>query len=105
MRRDEERLHDILEHTDSALAAVEGKDRSTFDTDPILQNAIRYCLIIIGEAASNIPEELQNKYPNVLWKDIRRLRNLIAHHYFGVDLDILWLTVSQDLLPLRTRFS
>ncbi len=105
MRRDEERLRDMLEQAESVLGAIEGKDRLAFDADPILQNAVRYNLLIIGEAVSHIPEELQTKYPQVPWKDIRRLRNFLAHHYFGVDLDLIWQTISHDLLPLRTQIT
>ncbi len=105
MRREEERLRDILEHAESAAAAIEGKDRSIFDADKILQNAVRYNLLIIGEAASNIPDDFQSKYPLIPWRDIRRLRNLLAHQYFGIDLDIIWQTASQDLLPLRLQIA
>jgi len=48
---------------------------------------------------------LQTKYSQVPWKDIRRLRNLLAHHYFGIDLDIIWQTASQDLQPLQMQIA
>ncbi len=62
MRRDELRLHDILEHIESALLAVAGKVRSDFDADPMLQKAVQYDLLTIGEATTNISEELRTKY-------------------------------------------
>jgi uncharacterized protein with HEPN domain len=55
MRRDDERLCDILEHIDSAVLAIASKRRPEFDIDPVLQKAVQYDLFIIGEAAANIP--------------------------------------------------
>ncbi len=103
MRRDEERLQDILEHIASALRAIEGKDRSEFDANPVLQKAVLHDILIVGEASSHITSELQTKYPQVPWKDVRNFRNIIVHEYFSVDLDIVWDTATGDLAPLRSQ--
>jgi len=52
---------------------------------------------IIGEASKNIPIGLQNKYPQIPWKKMYGLRNLIAHEYFGIDYEMIWEISKNDL--------
>jgi len=59
-------------------------------------------VIVIGEAANHIPEEIRQKYPEAPWSEMTGIRNVIVHEYFGVSLKILWETVSSDLPPLVT---
>ncbi len=103
MRRDDERLRDILERIDSAQRAVAGKSRTDLGADPVLPSAIQYHLLIIGEAASNISFELRKRHPQVPWNQIRAFRNILVHEYFSRDLDIIWQAVSADLPPLRAQ--
>jgi uncharacterized protein with HEPN domain len=100
-RRDEERLRDMLEHIDAALAA--GKDRSQFDADPILRKSIFHDILCIGEAAKKVSEDLREKYPSVPWRPIGGMRNQIAHEYFSIDHEMIWQTITGDLAPLRTQ--
>ena len=60
-------------------------------------------LEILGEAARNIPEEIIDKYPDVPWGYMVSMRNKVLHEYFGVDLDILWKTVKEDLPLLKQQ--
>jgi uncharacterized protein with HEPN domain len=57
-------------------------------------------LIIIGEAACHIPEEICLDNPAVPWKDMRAMRNFVVHEYFGISDSILWDTIQIDLPPL-----
>ena len=50
----------------------------------------------IGEAVKNIPKEITNKYPNIPWSEIDKMRDVLTHHYFGVDDKILWDTLDED---------
>jgi uncharacterized protein with HEPN domain len=52
---------------------------------------------IIGEASKNIPEEIQLKYPEIPWKKMYGLRNLISHEYFGVDYEMIWEIATVNL--------
>ena len=52
---------------------------------------------IIGEAVGKLSAELKQAYPDILWQDIKDFRNLLAHEYFGVDLEIVWNTIRSDL--------
>lgn len=55
---------------------------------------------IIGEAAANVPEEIAANYPDIPWQDMRDMRNVLAHEYFGINEKIVWDTIKDDLLPL-----
>jgi uncharacterized protein with HEPN domain len=59
-------------------------------------------LEIIGEAAKMIPDSIRVQYPNIEWKKISGLRDILAHHYFEVDLDIVW-DIIQNKLPELER--
>jgi len=52
---------------------------------------------IIGEAAGNLPDKLKRGRPDVEWRDIKDFRNLLIHEYFGVDLEIVWKIIQDDL--------
>lgn len=52
---------------------------------------------IIGEASKNIPEEIQKQYPEIPWRKMYGLRNLIAHEYFGVDYEMIWEIAKKNL--------
>jgi uncharacterized protein with HEPN domain len=64
-------------------------------------NAVVRSLEVIGEATGKIPNEVRMKYPHVPWEEITGMRNRLIHEYFGVDLDIVWQTIQEDLTPLE----
>ena len=70
-----------------------------------MRSAVLHFVQIVGEAASRVSVEIQDKYPNVPWKDIGGTRNFIVHAYFSVDLDEVWRTISRDLLLLRSQIA
>ncbi|MBI5873166.1 MAG: DUF86 domain-containing protein [Candidatus Omnitrophica bacterium] len=73
-----------------------------FLRDTKTQDAVVRNLEIIGEAVKNIPSGVRLKYPQIPWKKIAGLRDRLIHHYFGVNLDIVWTIVS-DELPLLEK--
>lgn len=60
-------------------------------------------LEIIGEAAKNISQEFESKFPEIPWKEMISMRNKVSHEYFGVDSEILWETVTKDLPLLKEK--
>lgn len=99
-RRDQDRLHDILE----AIAAIERHTRggrSAFAQDELIQVWCLRHIEIIGEAASRISEPLRAIYPSVPWREIVAMRNLLIHGYFDVDWEEVWNVVDRDLQPLK----
>jgi uncharacterized protein with HEPN domain len=58
-------------------------------------------LEVIGEAARHIDAATATRLPEIPWNDMRDLRNLLIHEYFGVSVAIIWETISRDLRPVR----
>jgi uncharacterized protein with HEPN domain len=71
-----------------------------FCADEKTVDAIIRNLKIIGEAAGYVPLEIQEKYPELAWLEMRGMRNIMAHEYFGVSLLIIWRAIEFDLIPL-----
>lgn len=94
------RISDIL----AAVSAVEkytaGMTYEDFVADRKTVDAVVRNLIIIGEAAVHIPEEICRLHPEIPWPDMRAMRNFVVHEYFGVSDKILWDTVQINLNPL-----
>jgi uncharacterized protein with HEPN domain len=68
-----------------------------FIRDTKTQYAVIRALEIIGEAAKNVPEDIRHKYPSVPWKDLACIRDKLIHAYFGVDLEVVWLSVKEGI--------
>lgn len=99
------RLDDYLSHmrqaARDACSFVEGLDKDDFDTDKRTQQAVIMNLIIIGEAVTKLMDghiQFVNENPQIPWRNMRGMRNRIAHGYFDINLDIVWETV-QTALP------
>lgn len=76
-------------------------DYPTSLTDRRTNLAVVRALEIIGEAAGRIPANIRRRYPQIPWQEIVDMRNKLVHEYFGVDLEVLWRTVTEDVSPLR----
>jgi uncharacterized protein with HEPN domain len=100
MRRDADRLADMVEAADAAIAFAAGRDRAALDTDRLLEAGIVEKIIIIGDAAGRLSESFRHANPELPWADIIGMRNVIVHAYWQVDHDELWNTVTHDLPTL-----
>ena len=88
---------DILDSGAAILTYVQGITCETFVHDRMRYSAVIREFEIIGEAVGKLPATLKNGYPDIPWQDIKDFRNLLAHEYFGVDLEIVWNTINNDL--------
>ena len=95
-----DRIRDILDAIVEIQKFTLGMDYETFKADDKSIRAVEMNFIIIGEAASQIPEEVEEKYPMIPWHLMRAMRNRIVHVYFKVDEKLMWDTVQNDLPPL-----
>ena len=68
-----------------------------------VQDAVIRRLEIIGEAVKNIDKDFRNKYPDIPWKKIAGLRDVVIHEYFGVKLERVWSVIKRDLPDLKQR--
>ena len=71
-----------------------------FQNNDTIVKAVLYDFLIIGEAATNIPIEIQSRYPKISWRILGDMRNVMAHEYFQVNLKIVWNTVKNNLPEL-----
>ena len=94
-------LDDILEAIGNIREYVSGLDYDAFARDKKTRDAVVRNLEIIGEAAVRLPETLRAGAPEIEWRKIMGLRNVLAHQYFGVSLPILWDVVQNKLQPLE----
>jgi len=89
-------INNIIKYTKNLSLAKFRKDGKTIDA--VIRN-----LEIIGEAANNLPREITIVNSDIPWDKIIAMRNKVIHEYFGVDVDILWQTIKEDLPELRKQ--
>lgn len=101
------RLTDYLDHmlqaTQQACLYVEAMSKEAFMLDKRTQQAVIFNLQIIGEAASKLLQDhpaFLDQFPEVPWRNMKGMRNRIAHGYFDINLDIVWDTLQSALPPL-----
>ena len=90
-------LRDMLENAQRAIQFTKGMSYETFAKDDKTVYAVIRAVEIIGEAAANIPEEVRTKYPNVPWREVKGMRNKLVHQYFGINMEVVWQTIHEDL--------
>ena len=107
MRKREYRdyINDIAESIDDAISFIDGMAYGEFQKDKKTINAVARSIEIIGEASNNVPKPVRDKAPDVPWAEIKGMRNMIAHEYFGVDNKVVWDTIKHDLPKLKPQIA
>ncbi len=90
-------LEDILTSMLRIKEYIGERDFREFKLNYLIVDAVIRNFEIIGEASKNIPVEIQKKYPEVPWKKMYGLRNLISHEYFGIDYELIWEIATVNL--------
>lgn len=102
--RGEEKDAALLAYIQRSIQLIEkytsaGKD--SFLTDPMIHDAALRRLETIGDAASQLSDELKQRHPNLPWRQIRGFRNVAAHNYQHIDLSLVWDTIQRHLPDLK----
>ncbi|WP_045216964.1 HepT-like ribonuclease domain-containing protein [Desulfonatronovibrio magnus] len=93
-------LEDISESGHAIFEYVQGMSFDEFCSDRKTFSAVIREFEIIGEAVGKLPDEIKERYSEVLWQDIKDFRNILVHEYFGVDLEIVWKVIGEELPAL-----
>ena len=94
------RIEDILEAIQRIQYYTSGMTFGSFKADQKTIDAVIRNLEIIGEAAGHVPDEIAHRYDQLPWEEMRGMRNVLIHEYFGVSIGILWHTITHNLPPL-----
>ena len=97
----------ILEHIVSCCQQIEqtverfGNDSSTFQNDSIYRNAAALCILQIGELVGKLTDDFREQHPGVPWRQIKAMRNIVAHSYGTVDPETTWEIITDDIPILK----
>ncbi len=98
-------VRDMLYAAEQAEHFIHDMTWDSFRSDTKTIFAVIRALEVIGEAARHIPKSVRTRYTEVPWEEIIGMRNIVIHEYFGIDLEVIWKTLQQDLPPLRAALS
>ena len=104
MRRDTERLRDILEAIER-IARYAGGGTEAFENNELIQNWVVSHIQIISEACNHVSEETQTAHPEIPWLKIIGMRNILVHSYFDIDLEAVKAVLERDLPVLKSQIT
>lgn len=96
-------LDDMIGFAEKVVVYTEGLDQAGFVASGLNYDATVRNLELIGEAASNVPDEVRRQYPQIPWRMVVATRNKLIHGYLGIDNDTLWSIIQEDVPALLTE--
>jgi uncharacterized protein with HEPN domain len=96
-------LADMHKACEKVVRYTQGLTREQFVADEKTFDAVMRDLEIVGEAAKHIPPEVRAEAPDIDWRKIAGLRDVVIHEYFGLDLEIIWDIVTREVPALREQ--
>ncbi|GET44290.1 HepT-like ribonuclease domain-containing protein [Microseira wollei] len=100
MPRDNASLLDIVQAAQRVLQFASGLNREELGADVMRQSAILYQIAIMGEATKRLSREFRAAHPEIPWDDVAGMRDIIAHQYDRIDLDIVWQVIEHNIPEL-----
>lgn len=100
-REYEDYVGDIVDAVEKIQKFTEGMQFQQFKSDDKTIYAVVRALEIIGEAAKKVPPFIKAMDPSAPWREMAGMRDKLIHEYFGVNVDVLWRTIREDLPPLK----
>ena len=97
-------IQDIIDSVKEVEDFTKGVSFEAFKDDKKTINAVIRSLEVMGEAAKKIPDAIRKKYPEIPWKEMAGIRDKLIHEYHGVDLEIIWKVVKEELPPVKPLF-
>ena len=96
-------IQEMIEFAQRVLAYTDRMDQESFLADTRTYDAALRNIELIGEASSHVPQDIRDAHPQIEWRRIIATRNQVAHGYMGIDSDILWDIIHNDLPDLLPK--
>lgn len=90
-------LDDLIDSAEKIHRFLKGRTFDQFASDEVLFDAVLFNFQVIGEAVKKVPDEARSAVPEAEWSGPARMRDLIAHHYFSIDPQIVWEAATQHV--------
>ena len=103
MRREGLYLEDICAAADAIARFIAGLDEAAFRDSELTGSAVVQKLAVNREAASRVSDDLRLRHPEIPWREIIALRNILVHAYFGIDWGVVWLAAVKQVPVLRCQ--
>ncbi|MBD2310812.1 DUF86 domain-containing protein [Desertifilum sp. FACHB-1129] len=100
MSRDDAALLDIIRAGQLILEFAQGLSREQLNSDVRTQSAILYQIAVMGEATKRLSREFREQHPEAPWDDMAGMRDIVAHQYDRIDLDIVWQVIQRNIPEL-----